>query len=275
MRRALSASQLRPGIVSGLSCENIDRLVERTRCSTSNNALARDFIGIIDDRSLSFDQARATAVKFKKLIGPVSPSVRNAEVFAFEDILEQAPTDIVGHIGRIVSTDYRSLVKGVDFDFIDGRSLLFNAEHPFSVFGREIAEVKVKGAKFNSGEEMQPYKQLAPILAEFGTDGKITRQQQIDHKPTDAMEAPLAEREFELMTKAFRRNVGVVMPFCHCIFPSTSYAGQPLGSVMHFREAGLRDVRTHFSEMIGDWKIMHQSFSIRLDIDKTKHRHDQ
>ena len=265
-KRALLAARVKPAVVSGLSPEKIDGLVAAAASRVSEKARPDEFIRIIGPGSVTYNQARAAAAKLSEIAPLLSGNHSDRPVKAFADdrVLAQTPAEIVAHAGRVLTSDYSHLVQGLDFHTIDGRSLLLNVE-PFPMFGRSIGEVKFKGVKFTGGTELQPYLALAPVLDEIDAEGKVAGSRQIDYKPTDAMEAPLAAREFKLMNKAFRRGVDVVMPLLYSVFPSTSYNGSPLGSVVHLRERGLKDLRTHFSEMIGFWQIRDNAFCIAFD----------
>jgi len=178
-------------------------------------------------------------------------------------------------IRRIVTTDFKDLIEGVDYDFKEGRSVYVNVRrllgHPWIVNGRPLELVKLKGVAFDSGAPLKPFAGVFPLVIDFGPRGEILAQRRPDAKPTGAMTLDAVQNEFEATSVASRGRANVALPLGTSVYETARYEGKPLAVlILGLRQTSEQDLRSYFVNLIGHGKIFRESNEFGIFIEPGK-----
>lgn len=269
----LKKALLQRNIINGLRNEQLERMIDILGSSSSNNGKARQLYALFPSGSIVFKELRQVIVEVQQLYEKLDAEPkRKAKIVIAGDI--ELPAVLLGKIKRIVMTDFKDLIKGVDYDFSEGRNVYIDLRKLFGtsfLIGNESVElIKLKGVCFNSDEELQPFKGVFPLKIDFGPNGEVVSQTLPVSKPTGAMTMDTVENEFSLTDFAFVNGVPIAMTIGKASFDELDYQGNQLGVlILGIKRADGKDLRTVLAELAGGWEMRDGAFMFTIDPGKT------
>ncbi|MEI8176145.1 MAG: sugar nucleotide-binding protein, partial [Candidatus Omnitrophota bacterium] len=194
------------------------------------------------------------------------PGRKSAELLFPDD--SEMPEALVRQIQRVVTTNFRELVPGLDYDLHEGRSVYINVErilgHPFVLFGRAVRLIKLKGTCFNADDPLEPFtaRPLNPLIFTFNGEGLMVRQVKPPLKPTNAMTRETADSEFGAHDRGMRNDAPTACALGEAMHTSAmQYQGNTLAvPILGIEDEGEMSFAHAFSEMTGRLE--------RLDFDR-------
>lgn len=261
-------------IVGRQSDEDIEQIAELIEGPLSNNEKTRRLNELL---GLSRRNAHQIIKKFGRLYERVTTeSKRKADITIRQDI--EIPPVLLKMIERIITADFRDLIRGIDYDYSEGRNVYIDLTRvlgaPLQIGDDTIELIKLKGVCFNSDEELQPFKGLFPLYIDFGPHGEVTSQIRPSDKPTGAMTMDTVDNEFTLIEIAYRNNARVSVPIGKALFEKLQFQRRPLGVlILGINRKDEKDLRSVLAELAGEGKYEGDAFTFYLDSAKTKANH--
>lgn len=245
-------------------------VLESPDCIPAGNVLESVAFNLVIARRSGAD-ANVTGVSLKSLTKHKVKTVKSdrlAEYFVEPNLLDRLGKDIVERVKKCISTSFRNLEEGRDYDVKNGRSLYIKLPESLAIGRNVIKAIKIKGATFNSDEPFAAFDAVPDSMLAFDRRGIFFRPN-FDDKPMGSMTFSQSCNEFDIMTLALRRKINTDYPCGLVRYPDVFFQNRITGSVI----IGVEDIGGEnlffdsFSRIFGEVSESEKG-DVRISVDK-------
>ncbi|MFH2138637.1 MAG: hypothetical protein ABII88_09025 [Candidatus Omnitrophota bacterium] len=281
IKQILLKSGISKKLVAALGVEELAQVKEILQTNFSKNDQARRLVAVFPQGKMNVKEVRKAFIgKLVDLHKKVfAEPTKIAEIEIFQQA--QLPEVLMEKIIRIITSDFKNLVKGLDYDYTEGRNVYIDVEkllgRPIQVGRSTVKIIKIKGVCFNAEDELKPFKGLVPRRFIFGKKGEVFHQYMMPEKPTGAMGIDAANNEFNLTRIGWENNAQVAVPIGKASYEGLEYEGEQLGAlILGIEDEKETDSRQALADMIGfgENDLQQDIFKFFVEPEKLKANHE-